>query len=124
MADVMRGNVLLLDDDEQLLEALSSLIEFVTHGECLKLRSLEEAKAACDRVLECRLAILDIALGAGQPSGIDVYRWLGQQGFRGQIVFLSGHGLSHPLVKEAAELGNARLLQKPIGLPELRALLD
>src|SRR5213076_2902784 len=97
------GCVLLLDDDDELLDAVSSLIEFVTKAPCLKLHSLEEAQAARERVNECRLALLDIALGAGKASGLDVYRWLEAEGFHGRIVFLTGHALSHPLVKKAAE---------------------
>jgi FixJ family two-component response regulator len=119
----MSGSVLLLDDDEELLDAVASLIEFITQAPCLRMRSLEEVQQARDRVLECRLAILDIALGAGGPSGLDVYRWLVHEGFPGQVVFLTGHASSHPLVKSAAEVANARVVQKPVGLEELRGVL-
>lgn len=117
------GGVLLLDDDDDLRDVLGDLVRLLTGRSCLTLRSLSEVVARRDEVLACGLAILDINLGRGQPSGIDAYAWLEREGFRGRVAFLTGHASSHPLVARAGGLGAARVYQKPIGLAELRQLL-
>jgi FixJ family two-component response regulator len=117
------AGVLLLDDDDDLREALSDLVPLLTGQRCLALASLAELIARRDEALGCTLAILDINLGPGQPSGLDAYAWLIDERFGGRIAFLTGHARSHPLVARAATLGGARVYQKPIDLQELRELL-
>ena len=73
--------------------------------------------------LGCGLALLDINLGAGVPSGLDAYRWLKDNGFPGRTVFLTGHARSHPLVREARELTHVQVLSKPIESAVLLALV-
>jgi FixJ family two-component response regulator len=117
------GAVLLIDNDQDLLEALGDLIALVSGQPCLALRSLGELVDAATRALECELAIVDINLDPGAPSGIDVYAWLRSQRFSGRIVFLTGHAQGHPLVQRACQLGHARVFRKPIELVELNALI-
>ena len=47
---------------------------------------------------------------ARRESGLDAYRWLRQFGFRGEVVFLTGHAAHHPLVEQARALGKAKVL--------------
>jgi FixJ family two-component response regulator len=67
-----------------------------------------------ERALDCGIAILDMNLESGSPGGLDVYRWLKQQGFAGRIVFLSGYDRSHPLVAATSRLPGVEILQKPV----------
>ena len=85
--------------------------------------SYEEMVRQKDTVLSCSLALLDVNLGAGVHSGLDALRWLQAQGFPGRAVFLTGHAHSHPLVREAHELKDVKVLSKPVGAKELMALL-
>lgn len=117
------GGVLLLDDDDDLRDALADLVPLLTGQRCLSLRSVAELMARRQEALACATAILDINLGPGQPSGLDAYAWLEREHFAGRVVFLTGHARSHPLVARAAAVGAARVYQKPIGIPELRELL-
>ncbi|MGZ3406018.1 MAG: response regulator [Polyangia bacterium] len=117
------AGVLLLDDDDDLREALCDLVPLLTGQRCLALASLAELIARRDEALGCTMAIIDINLGPGQPSGLDAYAWLVGERFGGGIAFLTGHARSHPLVARAATLGAARVYQKPIDLQELRELL-
>jgi hypothetical protein len=55
---------------------------------------------------------------------MDAYRWLRKAGFRGRIVFLTGHAATHPEAKKAQQLGDARLAEKPLSIPQLDALLS
>ena len=103
----------LLDDDVDLLEILAELLQ--ERGcRCLLAHSLDELKALGPEVLAADVAILDINLGAGQPSGIDAYDWLLSQNFVGRLLFLTGHAHSHPLVARAERLNRAIVLDKPL----------
>jgi FixJ family two-component response regulator len=70
------------------------------------------------------LAILDINLGEGQPSGLDAYHWLRESGFEGKIVFLTGHARSHPLVSQARQAGKVVILEKPTTMERLLSMLE
>ena len=90
---------------------------------CVGAASLDELRVRADAVRTCGLAIVDINLGSDRANGIDAYEWLKEQRFGGRIVFLTGHARSHPLVQQATERGDVKLLEKPIGSAELRAIL-
>jgi DNA-binding response OmpR family regulator len=103
----------LLDDDADLLEILAELLQ--ERGcRCLLARSLDDLKAFGPEVLAADVAVLDINLGSGQPSGIDAYDWLVSENFRGRLLFLTGHAHAHPLVARAERLNRATVLDKPL----------
>lgn len=103
----------LLDDDADLLEALSDLLQ-MHDCQCLLARSLDELEELGPRALSADVAVLDINLGPGQPSGIDAYEWLTVQRFAGRLLFLTGHAHAHPLVARAERLRHASVLDKPM----------
>jgi DNA-binding NtrC family response regulator len=103
----------LLDDDADLLEILAELLE-ERDCRCLRARSLAELKALGPEVLAADVAVLDINLGSGEPSGIDAYNWLVSQNFGGRLLFLTGHAHAHPLVARAERLRRAQVLDKPL----------
>ena len=114
-----KPSVLVLDDDPDILETLSTVFEGM--GErSLTAQSVEALRRRGEEALGCKLAILDVNLGG--ESGIDAYQWLKQSGFRGRIVFLTGHAGTHPQVKEAVETG-AQVLEKPTPFDELYGLM-
>ena len=120
MTNGVGPTVLLLDDDADLREALDHI--FRTLGwRCLPLPSFAAMSDLRPAVLDCELAILDVNLGQGLPSGVDAHAWLRQHQFAGRIVFLTGHAPSHPLVARAAASGD-QVLRKPMSSEELRAL--
>jgi DNA-binding response OmpR family regulator len=75
------------------------------------------------QVLRTDLAILDVNLGLGEPSGIEIYRWLKAQNYRGKIVFLSGHTRTDPQVAEAARISGVEFFRKPLGFGQIEALI-
>jgi DNA-binding NtrC family response regulator len=103
----------LLDDDTDLLEILAELLQ-ERDCRCLVARSLAELKAQAPAVLAADVVVLDINLGAGQPTGIDAYDWLLSAGFAGRLLFLTGHAHAHPLVARAERLNRAKVLDKPL----------
>lgn len=119
----MAKHVLFLDDDGDLRDVVVELTRAMD-VDCEAVSSVAELQAAVTRSREAfDLAILDINLGPGQPSGVDAYRWLLQQGFAGRIAFLTGHAKSHPLVAEALRVGDAAVHEKPMTVASFRAML-
>jgi FixJ family two-component response regulator len=103
--------VVVLDDDVDMLESVHDLL--ARQAGCLVASSYEELLELGDRALECRVAILDINLGPGRPSGIDAYQWFRERNFAGRVAFLTGHAKGHPLVEEVSRLGNVIIIEKP-----------
>jgi CheY-like chemotaxis protein len=116
--------VLFVEDDSDLREIMAETVAALGH-ELLAAGSLAEVQAHAEDALASRLAILDVNLGAGAPSGVDACRWLRTRRFCGRVVFLTGHARSSPLVEEALRVGSSGqgLFEKPITLDQLKALL-
>jgi FixJ family two-component response regulator len=115
--------VTVVDDDEDLRDAVLGLVTMLMHGPGLALPGLAGMIANEAAVLHSKLVILDINLGPGKPSGVEAFRWLKSRSFGGHIVFLTGHARSQPLVVEACAVGEAKVYQKPIGIADLRAIV-
>jgi FixJ family two-component response regulator len=116
--------VIVLDDDQDLLDLFAHIVRQYCGKECLCMRSVADLVSDPARAIACDLAILDVNLGPDRPSGIDAFRWLRSQGFAGRILFLTGHGRSHPLVDEAHRLGAAGVLEKPIDLDTVLSIIE
>jgi DNA-binding NtrC family response regulator len=118
-----RGKVLVLDDDEDVRSAIGdALLDIFDYG-WLGAASLNDMIGLREQALGCDVAILDINLGEGVPSGLDAFEWLKGQGFAGRIVFLTGHARSHPLVDRARRDRAAAVFQKPLSLDQLGGIL-
>jgi FixJ family two-component response regulator len=116
--------VLVLDDDPDLLDSLSDTIRVLAHKTPVSARSYEDLVAQRDSALECSMALLDINLGMGKPSGLDAYDFLRREGFKGEITFLTGHARTHPVVAWAHSRGHAHILQKPLSADELLRAIE
>lgn len=115
--------IFLLDDERDLVAILCQLIELSLGLKCISALSFAEAIQQKNEVLQCSECILDINLGYGKPSGIDMYHWLKENHFSGKIIFLSGHASEHPLVRAAGQLSGSVVLSKPIDIPVLKEAL-
>jgi ActR/RegA family two-component response regulator len=115
------GPILIVDDDVDVLDSLADVARVMFGFECLTARSYEDLVALGDRVHACRVAVLDINLGAGRRTGVEAYNWLRQSSFAGKVFFLTGHARNHPLVEEARNLGNVEIIEKPANIQTLRA---
>lgn len=119
----MVNAVLVVDDDEDLCAVMQDIFETLGVACVVTAGSLREVEERRDEALSCELAILDINLGSGQPSGVNVYEWLEREGFAGHIVFLTGHASDDPRVKAAASLVGTVIASKPLSVAELRELI-
>jgi DNA-binding NtrC family response regulator len=120
----MDGDVVIVDDDDDLLDAVSELVEETTNRRVWKARSVAELMTLGPHALDCELAILDVNLGADAPSGLDALNWLNEQHFKGRALFLTGHAPSYQLVQNAWTSTNVPVLSKPISGEDLLALLE
>jgi FixJ family two-component response regulator len=118
------ARVLVLDDDADFRELLGELLIELGVRSCVTSGSLAELQRRDVDALACGLAILDINLGRGQPSGIDAFHWLVDRGFGGKTIFLTGHAASHPLVVEAATDAHVPILTKPMDASQLADLVQ
>jgi FixJ family two-component response regulator len=117
-------SVLVVDDDEDLLDTVSSVLYTAGVGRRVLAGSLAAVEQKAQEALACQLAILDVNLGEEQPTGVDVSFWLRQHGFTGAIVFLTGHAATDPRVVSAAAVPNTRIIAKPINLSGLLELVQ
>jgi FixJ family two-component response regulator len=85
--------------------------------------SFRELERCFNDFTDVTAAVLDINLGAGEPTGIDAYHWLRSHGFSGRVIFLTGHAASHPLVREARLIGDAVVLEKPTRIGQLESAI-
>jgi DNA-binding NtrC family response regulator len=115
--------LLIVDDDADLRDMLKEFFELTTSTTCVAVGSLAELEKVRDQALECSLAILDINLGAEQPSGLDVFAWLRTAGFRGKVAFVTGHADNHPLVRRAASEAGVKVYKKPMEIERLMELV-
>lgn len=119
----MVGSVLFVDDDDDLREAMQDILERLSVVRVVAARSLRDVEGKRDEALACEMAILDINLGAGEPTGVAVCDWLRREGFAGRIVFLTGHASNDPRVREAAGVAHSQIAAKPLSVSALRELL-
>ena len=118
-------DVLLLEDDTDLCAIMRELLLTLGARRCTVVHSVQELTELSDDVLlGMNLALLDVNLGTGEPSGVDAYHWLRERGFKGEIVFLTGHAQSHPLIQQALALPNVTVLSKPASPAKLAALVE
>ena len=123
MAASTHLRVLVLDDDRDFCELLEAFLESSTGVECVAVHSLDELTHRHEDALSCDLAILDVNLGPGAPSGIDALAWLRAKAFAGRIVFLTGHARRHLLLGDEAERAGLKVLEKPVDAGTLLALV-
>jgi DNA-binding NtrC family response regulator len=108
-----QARIVFLDDNEDLRELLPALLETTLGVECLAFANVVDFENHSAQVLNAKVAILDINLGPDVPDGVDAFNWLMEHGFRGKILFFTGHARANPQVA-LAEKDGARILEKPI----------
>lgn len=114
--------IMFVDDCDDLRSLFRRAFERELGIEVLALRSLSEVKKHEKEVLNCSAAILDINLGAGEPSGVDIHDWLKAQAYKGSIFFFTGHGKESPMVQKAAKT-QVPILEKPMAPADLISII-
>src|SRR5689334_22123255 len=119
----MLETVLLVDDDDDLRAAMDEVLHRLGVRRLVGAASLRDVEDQREEALGCQLALVDINLGYGEPTGINVFEWLEREGFRGRVVFLTGHGSQDPRVQAAANLAGSQVASKPLTTAKLREMI-
>jgi FixJ family two-component response regulator len=115
--------VLFVDNSYDICQVFEALCQSLPEVECVCVTSMSAVLERAADALRTGLAIIDVNLGPGEPSGVEIYRWLKGKNYRGKIVFLSGHAMTDPQVEEAAKISGVDFFQKPLGFDQIEALI-
>ena len=119
-------SVLILDDDDFILDVTQAMLENMGVGYIEAHLSARSALKALDMSNPLQIILCD--LNMPEMDGVEVIRYLGQQGFIGSVVVLSGEDLrtQHSVVTmgRAHHLNLLGSLNKPINPDELLAMLE
>lgn len=115
--------VLFVDDDADLCAVMKDTVLGLGASDCITVGSLNEVERLGSELFKCHLAVLDINLGPDQPTGVEVFHWLTDNGFKGHVVFLTGHAHDDPRAMAAAAITRTVVLSKPISTQSLQKLI-
>lgn len=117
-------SILFVDDDPDLCAVMQETCVVFGAARCITVGSLDEVERLGADLFACHLAILDINLGPDQPTGVEVFHWLTDNGFKGHVAFLTGHAHDDPRVRAAAAITRSLVLSKPVKPHELKLLIE
>ena len=122
----MRGGsakIVFLDDSEDLRELMPILLETRLGEPCKCFGSVDELQQRPEEVLSAKVAILDINLGPHVPDGIDAFNWLRAHGFKGKVLFFTGHARDG-LQRALTERSGVEILEKPLHPEKLLSVVS
>ena len=116
MENEMEAKVLLVDDEEEFLETLSSRLEM--RG--LKVSAVTSGEQAVSEAKEQEYDAIVVDLSMPGIDGLETLKRIKANNPNAEIIMLTGHGSIQSGV-EAMKLGAGDFLQKPVELSELMA---
>jgi len=116
MENEMEAKVLLVDDEEEFLETLSSRLEM--RG--LKVSAVTSGEQAVTEAKEQEYDAIVVDLSMPGIDGLETLKRIKANNPNAEIIMLTGHGSIQSGV-EAMKLGAGDFLQKPVELSELMA---
>jgi DNA-binding NtrC family response regulator len=116
MKEKLEANVLLVDDEEQFLDALSQRLE--TRG--LKVDAVTSGEDAIKKVENHNFDAIIVDLAMPGIDGIETLRQIKEKRPDLEIIMLTGHATVKSGI-EAMKLGAEDFLEKPVDLNELLA---
>jgi two-component system, NtrC family, response regulator AtoC len=117
---VVRGSILLVDDEEKILKRLGRALKDDGHDVVLASNAREAMRGMADRQFD--LVVVDNLMPG--MSGLDMVREVmtsSSEADRPQLVLMTAHG-STQLVRDAFKVGVEDFLEKPFEVDELLAL--
>ncbi len=114
MAEEIKADVLLVDDEEQFLKVLSQRME----GRGLKVNTSTSGEDALKRVKEKDFDAIILDLAMPGMSGIETLKRIRSENPDVQIIMLTGHGSVEKGV-EAIKAGAVDFLEKPADLSKI-----
>lgn len=115
--------ILLLDDDVDMCTLMRETFEGFQVKDIAVCNTYQEVVNYGERIIGYDVVFLDVNLGLGQKSGVDVYTWLTEVGYQNRVVFFTGHARSYPLLVDALKNPQVGLLEKPATLAMIKKAL-
>lgn len=113
----MRGDILLVDDQPDVVSSIGRVLKFNGYH----VRAATSAEAAVKLAAERMPGLLLTDIVMPERSGIELARELRQMRPELPIVFMTGYA---DVQQEAAAVGPAAVMVKPVDLEDLLAVLD
>lgn len=115
--------VLLLDDDPDICNLMRETFEGFRVQDVTICNSYQEVVDLQEKILGYDIVFLDVNLGLGHKTGVDVFNWMTEQGFQKRVIFFTGHARSYPLLVDALNRPNVGLLEKPATVAMIKKAL-
>jgi CheY-like chemotaxis protein len=123
--DLMRGNVLIMDDDEEIVEVLGTLLSTIGHSVTVT-KNGEEAIAAYRKAMKegqkFMTAIIDLTIKDGM-GGKDAIKEILAIDPKLKAIVSSGYS-NDPILADPKEYGFCAVLTKPYSMKELRRTIQ
>lgn len=116
----MGHQVLIVEDDLQIAESLSDMLEILNHDVVAIVDSYDHAVTKLEE-LEVDLALLDIQI-RGDKTGIDIAEKI-KSDFRIPFIFTTAYA-DKETIKEASKHGPYGYLVKPYGMKDINASIE
>jgi DNA-binding response OmpR family regulator len=101
--------VLIIDDNKDLADGLSELLEIHGHETDVALTGGAGVEAACNATYD----VIFIDIGLPDTTGVDCAKRIREGGSRARIVFMTGY-CAREIPAQISKLGDTQLLMKPI----------
>lgn len=115
-------NILLLDDDDYIVEAVKSMVNWEKIGIDGVFTASDPGQAR--QILEkvpIEIMLCDIEMGS--ESGLEFVQWVREQGNEAKVVFLTSYA-EFSYAQKAIALNSAEYLLKPVKFEELEKILE
>lgn len=111
-------NILVVDDDEQMTETLSDILE----AKGYRVAVAGSGEQALDRVAECRFDVILLDIKLPGMNGVETLKAIRRQCPESMVVMMTAYTLPD-LIKKAEEEGALATLTKPLDMNKVLAFL-
>jgi FixJ family two-component response regulator len=114
-----KGQVFLIDDDDEIRNHLGDLLIHLGYG----VIGFASAASFLQHAQRCSPAVLVLDMRMPQMTGLELQKALLEQGWRLPIIFMSGESKSQEII-DAMKFGAVDFLWKPFDYTELVQVID
>jgi excisionase family DNA binding protein len=116
---LVRGKVLVVDDDARVRDILQDVII----GQGYQVVATENVERAIEEMEKQHFGLVFLDLVLPGLSGIEVLRWLKAKGEKAVVAIVTGYG-DDPIALEAMEMGPLLLIRKPFRVEDVVEVLN
>ena len=117
-------SILIVDDDVQFGRLVNRVVSDMGH----KVEQISSSREIMQRYAECAPDVIFLDIFMPELDGVEIAKWLSEQGFGGRLIFMTGHD---PAFLTAAKgvvedriAASIATLEKPARVAEIRSALE